>query len=128
MTGRRFAFTVTILVPTVIIVGYFAWLFTASVRGRPESQVFVIVLLAILLEAFPSILVGALVASVTEVLVTPEHVRRLIPRSPVLAVVAGAFLGAVFPVCECGVIPVVRRLIRKGVPLPAAVAGAPHSG
>lgn len=120
--AQRFAFIVTILVPTVIIVGYFAWLFTAPVRGRPESQVFVIVLFAILLEAFPFILVGALVASVIEVLVTPEQVRRLIPRNRVLAVGMGALLGAIFPVCECGVIPVVRRLIRKGVPLPAAVS------
>ncbi len=120
--AQRFAFIATILVPTVIIVGYFAWLFTAPVRGRPESQVFVIVLLAILLEAFPFILVGALVASAIEVLVTPEQVQRLIPRNPVLAVGMGALLGAVFPVCECGVIPVVRRLIRKGVPLPAAVS------
>ena len=120
--GVRIAFTTTILVPTVVIVGYFAWLFTAPLRENPKSQVFVIVLFSILLEAFPFILVGALVASVIEVLVTPEQVQRLVPRNPVLAVGMGALLGAIFPVCECGVIPVVRRLIRKGVPLPAAVS------
>jgi len=120
--GQRIAFTAVILVPTVVVVGYFAWLFTAPVRGRAESQVFVIVLFAILLEAFPFILLGALVASVIEVLVTPEQVQRLMPRNRVLAVGMGALLGAIFPVCECGVIPVVRRLIRKGVPLPAAVS------
>jgi len=120
--GQRIAFTVTILVPTVVIVGYFAWLFTAPLREDAKSQVFVIVLFSILLEAFPFILLGALVASVIEVLVTPEQVQRLVPRNRVLAVGMGALLGAIFPVCECGVIPVVRRLIRKGVPLPAAVS------
>jgi len=120
--GVRIAFTTTILVPTVVIVGYFAWFFTAPLRESPKSQVFVIVLFAILLEALPFVLLGALVAALIEVLVTPDQVRRLIPRNRLLAVGAGALLGVVFPVCECGVIPVVRRLIRKGVPLPAAVS------
>jgi len=120
--GQRIAFTVIILAPAVLIEGYFSWLLTAPIRERPESQVFVIVLFSILLEAFPFVLVGALVSSLIEVLVTPEQVRRLIPRSRSLAVGMGALMGAVFPVCECGVIPVVRRLIRKGVPLPTAVS------
>lgn len=120
--AQRIAFTVVILLPTVLVVGYFSWLFTAPLRERPESQVFVIVLFSILLEAFPFILVGALAASVIEVLVSPEQVQRLMPRNRFLAVAIGSVLGALFPVCECGVVPVVRRLVRKGVPLPAAVS------
>jgi hypothetical protein len=120
--GQRLAFTATILVPALAVVGYFARFFSAPLRGRPESQVFVIVLFSILLEAFPFVLIGALAAAAIEVLVTPEQVQRLVPRNRLLSVAMGAFLGVLFPVCECGVIPVVRRLIRKGVPLPAAVS------
>jgi len=120
--GQRLAFTVSILAPTVAIVGYFAWVFSAPIRERSESQVFVIVLFSILLEAIPFVLIGALAASVIEVLVTPEQVERLVPRNRLLAVTMGAFLGVLFPVCECGVIPVVRRLIAKGVPVPVAVS------
>ena len=29
----------------------------------------------------------------------------------------GGLLGLVFPMCECGIIPIMRRLLRKGVPL-----------
>jgi uncharacterized membrane protein YraQ (UPF0718 family) len=118
----RIAFWLTILVPILVIVGMFAWWLTADVRADPRSQAFVIALNSILVEAFAFVLIGAIVASLIEVLVTPEQVQRFIPRSPLLAVLVGALLGAVFPVCECGVIPVVRRLIRKGVPLPAAIA------
>jgi hypothetical protein len=120
--GQRLAFTASILAPTVAIVGYFAWVFSAPIRERSESQVFVIVLFSILLEAIPFVLIGALAASVIEVLVTPEQVQRLVPQNRLLAVTMGAFLGVLFPVCECGVIPVVRRLIAKGVPLPVAVS------
>jgi uncharacterized membrane protein YraQ (UPF0718 family) len=120
--GQRIGVAVSILVPTVAVVGYFAWHFSAPIRERPESQVFVIVLFSILLEAFPFVLIGALAAAAIEVLMTPEQVQRLVPRNRLLSVAMGAVLGVFFPVCECGVIPVVRRLIRKGVPLPAAVS------
>jgi len=120
--GQRIAFTATILVPALAVVGYFAWFFSAPIRDRSESQTFVMVLFSILIEAIPFVLIGALAASVIEVLVTPEQVQRLVPRNRLLAVTMGAFLGVLFPVCECGVIPVVRRLIAKGVPVSAAVS------
>ena len=34
----------------------------------------------------------------------------------------GGLLGLIFPMCECGIIPVMRRLIRKGLPLSCCVA------
>jgi len=120
--GVRIAFWCVILIPVLVVVGLFAWWLTEDIRVNPKSQAFVIALNSILVEAFAFVLIGAIVASLIEVLVTPEQVRRLIPKSPFKAVLVGALLGSVFPVCECGVIPVVRRLIRKGVPVPAAVA------
>ena len=37
-------------------------------------------------------------------------------------VMAGALLGFCFPVCECGVVPLTRRLFNKGMPLHVGVA------
>ena len=31
-------------------------------------------------------------------------------------------MGLVFPMCECGVVPVIRRLINKGLPVSNAIA------
>ena len=42
---------------------------------------------------------------------------RYMPRNPILSTLAGVFMGIVFPVCECGVVPVVRRLYMKGLPI-----------
>ena len=44
------------------------------------------------------------------------------PKNTLLAVSAGALLGLVFPMCECGIVPVMRRLLRKGLPLGTCVA------
>ena len=39
-----------------------------------------------------------------------------------LAIGFGGVLGLIFPMCECGIIPVMRRLLRKGLPLSCCVA------
>ncbi|MBC8100680.1 MAG: permease, partial [Armatimonadetes bacterium] len=48
--------------------------------------------------------------------------------NPIAATVSGAFMGFAFPVCECGVVPVARRLFTKGLPMSVGIAfllGAP---
>src|SRR5947209_331967 len=65
----------------------------------------------------PFIVLGAVIAGLLEELVPQKIVARIIPRSRVLAIAIGGLLGLLFPMCECGIIPVMRRLLRKGVPL-----------
>lgn len=38
-----------------------------------------------------------------------------------MAVAMSCVLGALFPACECGIVPIVRRLVYKGVPIFAGV-------
>jgi uncharacterized protein len=40
----------------------------------------------------------------------------------ILAIGVGCLLGLVFPMCECGIIVVMKRLLRKGLPLSVSVA------
>lgn len=77
--------------------------------------------IGIFLEALPFVLLGALLSSLLRVFVPDEWISRWIPRRPVPAILFGCLLGIVFPVCECGMIPLVRRLIHKGMPLYVAV-------
>jgi len=83
---------------------------------------FITIFWGIVLEAMPFIVLGALIAGVLEVMVPQQLVARIIPRSRLLAILIGGLLGIIFPMCECGIIPVMRRLIRKGVPLSACTA------
>jgi uncharacterized membrane protein YraQ (UPF0718 family) len=82
---------------------------------------FILTLTSIVYEALPFIILGAVVAGILEELVPQELVVRLIPRSRLLAIAIGGLLGLLFPMCECGIIPVMRRLLRKGVPLSCCV-------
>jgi uncharacterized protein len=78
--------------------------------------------LGIFLEAAPFLLLGSIVSGLIEVFVDRARLTRLVPRTPLGAVAAGTALGFLFPVCECGVVPVTRRLYTKGLPISAGVA------
>jgi len=80
------------------------------------------VLLSILFEALPFVLLGSLVSGVMEVFLPSEVLTRILPKNRFLATLSGALAGLALPMCECGVIPVMRRLIRKGTPLNVALA------
>jgi uncharacterized membrane protein YraQ (UPF0718 family) len=84
-------------------------------------QNFFLVFGSLLIEAVPFVFLGALVSAVIEVLVPQSIFEKLtlLPR-PLQLPVAG-LAGAAFPVCECGSVPVARRMILKGLMPSAAV-------
>lgn len=74
------------------------------------------IVIAILLEAFPYVLLGVLISALLQTLVTDRQLQRWIPKKTIPGILFGCLLGILFPLCECGIIPVVHRLIRKGMP------------
>lgn len=77
--------------------------------------------LGIFIEAVPFLLLGTLVSGLIEAFISADDIARWTPRNPVLATIVGTFMGFAFPVCECGVVPVVRRLYTKGLPMSVGV-------
>lgn len=89
-----------------------------SSRMSPDSQQdFALAFLSILFEGAPFILLGTLISGFVDVYLPPGTMDRLLPRNKPMAVVVSGLLGAVFPVCECAVVPVIRRLVKKGLPV-----------
>jgi uncharacterized membrane protein YraQ (UPF0718 family) len=85
-------------------------------------SVFATVFLGIFIEAVPYLLLGTLASGFVEVFLDRSWMIRFMPRGNVSAALVGAVMGLVFPVCECGVIPLTRRLFQKGLPVSAGVA------
>jgi uncharacterized membrane protein YraQ (UPF0718 family) len=88
----------------------------------PAILDFLISFSAVLWEAMPFIVLGAVVAGLLEEFLPQEFITRLLPKSVIPAVMIGALLGLLFPMCECGIVVVMRRLLRKGLPLSCCVA------
>jgi uncharacterized membrane protein YraQ (UPF0718 family) len=77
--------------------------------------------ISIILEAFPFILLGVFLSSILQIFVSDQTISKMIPKNPILGILFACLIGIIFPVCECGMIPVVRRLILKGMPIYVAV-------
>jgi uncharacterized membrane protein YraQ (UPF0718 family) len=116
---------------SILIFGFFLFLITSGVpllavlsygvtkvmkNASPELHNFSTVFLSLFIEGLPLILVGVLVSSLVHVYVKEEMVWRLIPRNPLLSIPLVTCFGLVLPICECGIVPVARRLVQKGLP------------
>lgn len=78
--------------------------------------------ISLLVEAIPFLLLGVLLSSSLLLLVDERKLITKLPKNPLLGAIAGSCIGFLFPVCECGNVPVARRLLLKGVSPAVAVA------
>ena len=110
-----------------------AWLVVAGLLGAalvvrlvdPQQvawvRTYLVIVGSLLIHALPFVMLGALAAALVEVFVpigTLEKLSRL-PRR--LQLPAAALAGIAFPICECGSVPVARRLAQRGLVPSAAI-------
>ena len=119
-SGLKFAGLVLLLLLLLAAIGY-----QSRISGNEYAlvmSVFATRFLGVFVEAVPFLLLGSITSGLIETFVKSDDIMRYLPRNQLGAAVGGAFLGLVFPVCECGVVPVARRLFTKGTPVSLGVA------
>ena len=77
--------------------------------------------LSLLVEAMPFLLLGVLFSSLLLFFVEERKLVDIMPKNPFLGALFGSMIGFLFPVCECGNVPVARRLLMQGVPTSVAI-------
>ena len=77
--------------------------------------------LSLLVEAMPFLLLGVLFSGLLLLWVDERQLVARLPKNPLLGALIGSLVGFLFPVCECGNVPVARRLLMQGVPAPVAI-------
>ncbi len=102
------------------------WLAVAAVLLRVLQpgkvawlQAAIIVFGSLVIQALPFVVIGALASAVIEVFVPPSALEKLTKLPRPLQLPAAGLAGLAFPICECGSVPVARRLMAKGL-LPSA--------
>ena len=82
---------------------------------------FLVTFMSIIFEALPFIVLGSLISGMLEEFLPQQFFARWLPKNRVLAIMGSSLMGMLLPMCECGIVPVMRRLLRKGVPASCAV-------
>jgi uncharacterized protein len=97
----------------------------ARAAGVADDEVigtFGVIFTSIVVEALPFILLGAAASAAIAVFVPARAFARLATLPAPVQVPAAALAGFAMPVCECGSVPVARRLILRGVNPSAGIA------
>lgn len=82
---------------------------------------FRLLFVGIIIEMVPFAALAALVSFLVGTFIPEDRLRRFFTNRPVAGILLAAGAGVVVPVCECGVVPLVRRLMDRGVPAAAAL-------
>ena len=76
---------------------------------------------SLLVEAVPFLLIGVAFSSFLMFFVDERKLIGTLPKNAFLGALTGGLIGLVFPVCECGNVPVARRLLVQGAPTAVSV-------
>lgn len=111
--------------PFVILIALLIWvadlylvyeiLRTMGWSGLSGISTFSTIVTSILMQAFPFMLIGVLVSSALHVFVPDGWLIKIFPTKYGLGFITAMFAGLFFPVCECAIVPVMTRLVKKGV-------------
>src|SRR5438552_11029082 len=75
---------------------------------------FSVVFVSIILQSLPFLLVGVFASAFVQQYLSEAVLTRWLPRQRLPLVLVSSVFGFVAPVCDCGVIPLARRLRAKG--------------
>ena len=79
------------------------------------------IFVAITVQAMPFLVLGVGVSAAVAALVPSGFLPGVLPKRPSLSVPVAAVAGAALPGCECGSVPIARRLMGQGVQPAAAL-------
>lgn len=108
-------------VVAVVVVASFFHPVAQQLLGRfPRVHVALTSFLALVVQAVPFILVGAMVSAAVAKWMTPARWARILPGHGMRAVLVAALVGLCLPTCECSSVPLAKRMILSGVSPAAA--------
>ncbi|MGC3955502.1 MAG: permease [Propionicimonas sp.] len=88
----------------------------AWTRWLPDAgRDFVTLAVSVFVESLPFVFLGIGISILVQVWVPDRVWQRYLPRNPFLRRIALSVLGVLFPVCECGNVPLARGLMMRGL-------------
>ncbi|BDY27408.1 permease [Mycolicibacterium mageritense] len=87
----------------------------------PDVATAATVFCGVFVQALPFLALGVVISGLIAVFVTPQRLARWLPRRTGVAILAAGVGGAALPGCECGSVPVARRLFGDGAAGAAAL-------
>jgi uncharacterized protein len=118
---RRRIGSMEVLLVSLIALALSAGAMSAFVAGNADVSVAATVFCGVFVQALPFLVLGVVISGLIAAFVSADRLARWLPRHPAVAVAVAGVGGAALPGCECGSVPVARRLFGEGVSGAAAL-------
>lgn len=118
---RRFVTSTEVLVAGLVVCALVGTWMRDGVAGNPRLATAGTVFAGVFLQAVPFLVLGVVISGLIAAFVSPERLAKMLPRRAPAAVLAAGVAGAALPGCECGSVPVARRLFGDGTTGAAAL-------
>ena len=69
------------------------------------------IFISIMIDAIPFVILGSFVSAIIQIYISEDNIKRIIPKNEILGYFEMALIGFIFPICECAIVPIGRRLI-----------------
>jgi uncharacterized protein len=99
-----------LLLVVLIVFAISGGVVSAFISQRPNLAVAATVFCGVFVQALPFLVLGVVISGVVATFVTPDRLERWLPRRRTTSILAAGVAGAALPGCECGSVPVARRL------------------
>lgn len=111
-----FKFILVALVSIGFIYFHFRYLFSGPefLVFQAKAQDFITLVLSVILGALPFLVLGVAVSALVATFIDEKTLLKLLPKNRFGSHIVISLLGMLMPVCECGNIPLARRLMLKG--------------
>lgn len=112
----------TVVIVFVVLVGASLAMYLGGSLNAGAAANFLVIFTSLLVGAVPLVMLGALVAATIGTFVPASAFQRIARLPEPIQIPVAGLAGFAFPVCECGSIPVARRLVARGLLPSAAVS------
>lgn len=103
-----------IFVLCMVAFAVFGSVVRSFVVGTPDLATAATVFCGIFVQAIPFLALGVVISGLVAAFVSAERLARWLPRRPAAAILTAGIGGAALPGCECGSVPIARRLFGEG--------------
>src|SRR5690349_3614567 len=110
-----------VLLASLMALASSAGAMSVFVARHVDVSVAATVFCGVFVQALPFLVLGVVVSGLIAAFVSADRISRWLPSRPALAVAVAGVGGAALPGCECGSVPIARRLFGGGVSGAAAL-------
>lgn len=109
----------------VYILVIFGIIFSIQVIPVPEFSQTISkgfwIFVSLIIQILPFILIGSILSGIIQVAVPKQKLFKIFETSSIKSIFLSLFVGILFPVCDCAMVPVANSIAKKGYSIPVII-------